>query len=66
MDEEKAYLGIVIIMAYLRDYICSFTFFNVFILLFNSPYNMPAIVIICAVLSVIPAYREFEERRNNG
>lgn len=65
MDEEKAYLGIVIIMSYLRDYIFSFTFISVFVLLFNSPYNMLENVIICAVLSVIPTYREFEEIRND-
>ncbi|MFD0824548.1 hypothetical protein ACT8ZR_02620 [Neobacillus sp. M.A.Huq-85] len=65
MDEEKAYLGIVIIMSYLRDYIFSFTFINVLVLLFNYPYNMLENVIICAVLSVIPTYREFIENRND-
>ncbi|OIK10769.1 hypothetical protein BIV60_20060 [Bacillus sp. MUM 116] len=65
MDEEKAYLGIVIIMSYLRDYIFSFTFINVLVLLFNSPSNMLVNVIVCAVLSVIPTYRDFEEKRND-
>jgi hypothetical protein len=65
MDEEKAWLIIVIIMSYLRDYIFSFTFISVIVLLFNSPYNLLENVIICAVLSVIPIYRDFEEIRNN-
>ena len=66
MDEEKAYLGIVIIMSYLRDYIFSFTFISVFDLLFNSPYTIRENVIICGVLSVIPTYRDFKEKRNDG
>ncbi|CRK82099.1 hypothetical protein [Neobacillus massiliamazoniensis] len=65
MDEEKAYLGIVIIMSYLRDYIFSFTLISVFALLLNSPYNMLENVIICAVFSVIPTYRVFEEIWND-
>lgn len=64
MDEEKANLGIFIIMSYLRDYIFSFTFISVINLLFNSPYNVLENVIICAMLSVIPIYRDFEEMRN--
>jgi hypothetical protein len=65
MDEEKAYLGIFIIMSYLRDYIFSYIFMSIFILLFNSPYNMVENVMICAVLSVIPTYRVFEEIMND-
>ncbi|MDP4103781.1 MAG: hypothetical protein Q8935_02415 [Bacillota bacterium] len=65
MDKEKAYLGIFIIMSYLRDYIFSFIFISVLVLLFNAPYNMVENVMICAVLSVIPTYRGFEEILNN-
>lgn len=65
MDEEKAYIGIFIIMSYLRDYIFSFIFISIFVLLFNSSYNLAEIVMICALLSVIPTYREFEEIMND-
>ncbi|NRD79139.1 hypothetical protein HPT25_17415 [Bacillus sp. BRMEA1] len=65
MNEEKAYLGMVLIMTYLRDYIFCFSFLSVFVLLFNSPYNILENVIICAVLSIFSTYREFEEIRND-
>jgi hypothetical protein len=64
VGEDKAYVGIFIILVYLRDYIFSFAFISVFVLLFNSPYNLLENVIICAVLSVIPTYKEYKGIRN--